>query len=1304
MDARNTVVLALILLLICNGIIGIINFDTIEEKSVHKWSSDQVDGKYVTSVTRFEGGDGSVGNPYQISNVNQLQDMNQNLRAHYILIKDIDASETGGWNHGMGFEPIAKDMDSDESGFQGENFTGSLDGYGFNITGLFIRRMGSDYIGLFGYLNKNASISNVSLLNVNINGGSCVGSLVGFNNEGSIICCHMAGNVVGQGDVGGLVGKGGSLIQECSAIGNVVSNGNYIGGLIGGMGGKVINCYTNTNVSGGQIIGGLAGFSGGQLENCSAMGDVNGNYNYIGGLIGWGWDCNVNNCYAMGEVGGKEYTGGLIGFLIDGMINNSFSTGNVSGTDGGIGGLVGVNRFGTMENCYAVGTITGDSEIGGLAGYNDEGFIRSCYTNGDVYGTNDHIGGIVGWNEYTNLKNCTTTGDVNGNDYVGGIVGRNGYGFLENCTATGDVSGNDYIGGMIGYSLGCRGANISARGNVIGNEDVGGLVGYHTSNRLDFLNCYATGNVSGSKAIGGLFGNLTSGILNFCYSEATVSGDEDIGGLVGFNLIGEISDCYGIGAVDGSKNVGGLVGNNRIGTVSDCYGIGAVDGGKNAGGLVGNNMYGTVSNCYSAGTINGSINIGGLVGLNGYEVEKCFWDTTTSGQLTSDGGTGKTTTQMRFSTTFTNAGWKFPSIWNICEGSSYPYLQSMDYSVKVHSPNVNVINENDQYLAEHSAETSVPGIDRFPWDLATNAGEWLNIDDNGILEGIPLHDDVGVHWVNVSIALNSGLMDFINFTLTVNDVNTAPRIIPINPVQKALEDHLFVADIEAVEPDDDTINWSFNTDAPFLDFDSLTGNLSGTANNSEVGTYWVNISVEDGNGASDFLNFTLEVINVNDEPIIRTPIRDSVYEDSLYHMVFEAVDIDPGPDILTWLCDTNAPFLDFDPLSVNLSGTPDNDHVGDWWVGILVDDGAGGFDYINYTLTVINMNDIPVVLSALSEIEFEEDTAYAGINLSEWFTDEDNDTLKFSCDSTDNITVVLSQDSLVTLTPIENWCGVEEIIFCANDSTVEITHAVRVIVTQVNDAPVDASITLQKRDYYEGKAQPAHANATDADMPYGDSLIFKWSFDSSDKTLTGKEVDLSLPAGEHIITLTVMDMEGESTVATLEVTILERNGNGNRPSTPENDTNGISNKWIKVVLFGGIGIVVIGITLVIIFLLLRKRSEDNGEYSNIPIGTPQSSGAEMDVQIPQNSVSDGLMDETVTGNNSEVIKGTGETLKNGASFIEIQPNGTDNAVPEEGMEQQESEKLPILCPDCMFFASYDTDRDAHWCKTCQEWL
>ena len=173
-----------------------------------------------------------------------------------------------------------------------------------------------------------------------------------------------------------------------------------------------------------------------------------------------------------------------------------------------------------------------------------------------------------------------------------------------------------------------------------------------------------------------------------------MTGDGEVGGLVGHNG-GIVNNSYSSGSVTveySSSNVtgegwyvGGLVGHNA-GTVSNSYSTGSVTGDSSVGGLVGWN-YGTVSDSYSTGSVTGEDFIGGLVGTNGNggTVSNSFWDTETSGQATSDGGTGKTTAEMQDIATFSGAGWDIIAVadpgtrnpsytWNIVNGVTYPFL------------------------------------------------------------------------------------------------------------------------------------------------------------------------------------------------------------------------------------------------------------------------------------------------------------------------------------------------------------------------------------------------------------------------------------------------------------------------------------------------------------------------------------------------------------------------------------------------------------------------------------------------------
>jgi hypothetical protein len=189
-------------------------------------------------------------------------------------------------------------------------------------------------------------------------------------------------------------------------------------------------------------------------------------------------------------------------------------------------------------------------------------------------------------------------------------------------------------------------------------------------------------NVISTAYIGALVGS-NQGTVSNSYSTGNVTGTLWIGGLVGFNFEkGTVSNSYSTSIVTSDHGVGGLTGGN-IGTVSNSYSTGSVTAHESAGGLVGSNN-GTVSNSYSLGSVTGDSSVGGLVGENWDTVINSFWDIETSGQVTSAGGTGKNTTEMKDIATFSGAGWNIITvalnetnptyIWNIVDNVTYPFL------------------------------------------------------------------------------------------------------------------------------------------------------------------------------------------------------------------------------------------------------------------------------------------------------------------------------------------------------------------------------------------------------------------------------------------------------------------------------------------------------------------------------------------------------------------------------------------------------------------------------------------------------
>ena len=96
-----------------------------------------------------------------------------------------------------------------------DGYTGAFDGGGHTISGLQLSSIGSNNVGLFGYVD-GGTVKNLNLEIANIFGKFSVGGIAGYNNEGTIQGCMVSGSVSGSDWVGGVVGNDyGGTITDC---------------------------------------------------------------------------------------------------------------------------------------------------------------------------------------------------------------------------------------------------------------------------------------------------------------------------------------------------------------------------------------------------------------------------------------------------------------------------------------------------------------------------------------------------------------------------------------------------------------------------------------------------------------------------------------------------------------------------------------------------------------------------------------------------------------------------------------------------------------------------------------------------------------------------------------------------------------------------------------------------------------------------------------------------------------------------------------------------------------------------------
>lgn len=187
----------------------------------------------------------------------------------------------------------------------------------------------------------------------------------------------------------------------------------------------------------------------------------------------------------------------------------------------------------------------------------------------------------------------------------------------------------------------------------------------------------------------GVFGVVgISGVVeNLGVEDCVIVGNEQVGGIVGENL-GKVEKCYSRGIIEAINSVGGIVGLN-MGTIKNSFSMGYVKGNTWIGGLIGRNEGGKVENTYSVGKVVGVIRYGGLIGSNNSgTVVSSYWDKDVSGLSTSSGGSGKTTTQMGNTNTYTN--WDFVNIWELAKAGNYPYLKILGAVAFPEPPNISI--------------------------------------------------------------------------------------------------------------------------------------------------------------------------------------------------------------------------------------------------------------------------------------------------------------------------------------------------------------------------------------------------------------------------------------------------------------------------------------------------------------------------------------------------------------------------------------------------------------------------------------
>ena len=251
------------------------------------------DGTFNTPITSS----GTKDDPYQISTAAQLKrfrnivngtgGQTQDSGACAVLMNDIVLNDgtfdaNGTYTPGSSskaaeeWTPIGKYTDDNDK----TPYTGTFDGQGHTIKGLYVNSASDAYVGLFGCL-EGAAVRNLTVDGY-VQGYKTAGGIAGYASNAAIENCSNHCSVFGGSDsmLGGIAGLNfdGAKIIDCYNVGTIIRNSTvfeFCGGIVWGNAGTVSNCYNVGTISGNVYDGEIVGRNSGTVENCYYLAGTN---------------------------------------------------------------------------------------------------------------------------------------------------------------------------------------------------------------------------------------------------------------------------------------------------------------------------------------------------------------------------------------------------------------------------------------------------------------------------------------------------------------------------------------------------------------------------------------------------------------------------------------------------------------------------------------------------------------------------------------------------------------------------------------------------------------------------------------------------------------------------------------------------------------------------------------------------------------------------------------------------------------------------------------------------------------------
>lgn len=335
---------------------------------------------------------------------------------------------------------------------------------------------------------------------------------------------------------------------------------------------------------------------------------------------------------------------------------------------------------------------------------------------------------------------------------------------------------------------------------------------------------------------------------------------------------------------------------------------------------------------------------------------------------------------------------------------------------------------------------------------------WLQFNrGTGQISGIPTNGDIGLtNKIIISVMDGNESSSLIPFRIEVQNVNDVPTITG-TPHPQAYEDIEYIFQPIANDIDaNETLTFRGMNFPDWLDINISTGEVSGIPKVEDIGIDKdITILVSDGTMSSSLI-FSLEIMEINDVPLLSGEPLLSIKEDTLYEFTFDI--INEENDILEFGGRYLPSWLSIDNMG-RLTGIPTNDNVGiNGPISIVVTDGNKASIFRDFNITVINVNDAPIIKGE-PLTEAIEDAIYKFI--PDVIEIDEYDFLTFSATNLPQWAIIKSATGEIIGIPQNEDVGFSSdinISIMDNNGAVVYYPAFKIKVINTNDAPVISGI------------------------------------------------------------------------------------------------------------------------------------------------------------------------------------------------------------------------------------------------------